>query len=287
MCIGEVAEFWELLRKLGMKGKCSAAMLSVLLGFVLPIIVPCAAQTTISLAGTNVVLRFPTTTNLLYNVQRTGGLGLIPWSTIVSNLVGTGGVRTNIDIGAATVASQFYRVGSYNPSITGGTVSVSVRFSDGSPVSAALVIISYSGNPQKSGYTDSNGILTIPNVPVGSFSVQAYYGDESAGGSGSISGNGNIASVTVTLPGTGTVNLQVNFANGSNAAFSATFIVYGGATNGPANTSANGQLTYLDVPVGDFIVIAHDPNNFASSTNGTGNIPSNGATVNLTIALPP
>jgi len=270
-----------------MKGKYSAAMLSLLLGWALATVVPCTAQTPISLAGTNVVLHFSTSTNLLYNVQRTGSIGLIPWSTIVSNLVGTGGVRTNIDIGAATVASQFYRIGSYNPSTTGGTVSVSVQFSDGSPVSAALVIISYSGNPQAIGYTDSNGILTIPNVPVGSFSVQAYSGDESAGGSGSISSTGNIASVTVTLPGTGTVNLQVDFANGSNAAFSATFIIYGGETNGPATTSANGQLTYLDVPVGNFVVIAHDPNNFASSTNATSNIPSNGATVNLTIALPP
>ena len=262
-------------------------MLSVLFGLTLSIVVPCTAQTAISLVGTNVVLRFPTSSNLLYNIQRTDDLVVNPWSTIISNLVGTGGVRTNIDIGAATVARQFYRVGSYNPSSTGGTVSVSVRFSDGSPVSAALVILSYSGNPQKTGYTDSNGVLTVPNVPVGSFSVQAHSGTESGNGAGSIFGNGTIASVAVTLPGTGTVNLQVNFANGSNAAFSATFIVYGGATNGPANTSANGQLTYLYVPVGDFIVIAHDPGNYASIANGMGNIPSNGATVNMTIALPP
>ncbi len=270
-----------------MKGKCSAAMLSVLLGCALATVVPCTAQTPISLAGTNIVLRFSTSTNLLYNIQRTGSIGLIPWSTIVSNIVGYGRVSSYTNMGAATVASQFYRVGSYNPSTTGGTVSVSVRFSDGSPVPVVPVIISYSGSPQKSGYTDSNGILTIPNVPVGSFSVQAYSGHESAGGSGSISSTGNIASVTVTLPGFGTVNLQVNFANGSNTPFSATYLVYGGATNDSATTGANGELTYTAVPVGDFTIIAHDPNNFASSTNATSNIPSNGATINLTIALPP
>ena len=270
-----------------MKGNCPAALLSVLLGCALSIIGTCAAQTTISLMGSNVVLRFPTSTNFLYNVQRTDDLFSNSWSTIVSNLVGIGGVRTNIDPGAAAVARQFYRVGSYNPSTTGGTVSVSVRFSDGSPVSTALVIISYSGKAQTNGFTDSNGVLTFPNVPVGAFSVQAYSGSESAGGSGSIASTGNIASMTVTLPGTGTVNLQVNFANGSNAPSSITYLIYGGMTNDPATTGVNGELTYTVVPVGNFSIIAHDPNNFASFANGTGNIPSNGATAKMTIALPP
>lgn len=251
-------------------------------------VVPCSpAQTTISVMGTNVVLGAATASNRVYDVQRSDDLSA--WSTIVSNVAGTGGIWTNIDIGGAAVVQRFYRVRSFSPNSVGGTVGVLDIFVDGNPAQDALTLITYSGNPHFAGYADGNGRLLITNVSVGTFSVRAYNpvnGSQYADASGVISQDGDLASVTVTLPGTGNVNVQVNLANGSNAVSSATYTVYGGSTNGPAFTNPNGQVTWLDIPVGNFTVIAHDPNTFSSSTNATGNIVSNGATVNVTLTLP-
>ncbi len=65
----------------------------------------------IGIISTNVVLTFPTISNFLYDVQRKTDLASNSWSTIASNIAGTGGVVTNIDVGAATVPKRFYRVG--------------------------------------------------------------------------------------------------------------------------------------------------------------------------------
>ena len=65
----------------------------------------------IEISGTNVVLTFPTISNQLYDVQSRTDLVSGSWSTIASNILGTDGVVTNIDVGAATVPKRFYRVG--------------------------------------------------------------------------------------------------------------------------------------------------------------------------------
>ncbi len=65
----------------------------------------------INTVGTNVVLTFPTISNRLYDVQNRTDLVSGSWSTIASNITGTGGIVTNIDVGAATTTRRFYRVG--------------------------------------------------------------------------------------------------------------------------------------------------------------------------------
>jgi len=60
---------------------------------------------------TNVVLTFLTMSNFSYDVQTTTDLVSCSWSTIASNIPGTGGVVTNAQVGAATVPRRFYRVG--------------------------------------------------------------------------------------------------------------------------------------------------------------------------------
>jgi hypothetical protein len=70
---------------------------------------PCYVS--INVISTNVVLAFPTISNCLYNVQSRTDLVSGAWSTIASNIPGTGGVVTNLDVGAATVRQRFYRVG--------------------------------------------------------------------------------------------------------------------------------------------------------------------------------
>ncbi len=67
----------------------------------------------IALVGANVQLTFSTSTNEFYDVQRTDDLVTNAWSTIASNITGTGATLTNIDVGGATVPQRFYRVGAH------------------------------------------------------------------------------------------------------------------------------------------------------------------------------
>ena len=66
---------------------------------------------TINVISTNVVLTFPTLSNSLYAVQASTALESNSWGTIASNIVGTGGIVTNTDVGAAMELKRFYRVG--------------------------------------------------------------------------------------------------------------------------------------------------------------------------------
>lgn len=65
----------------------------------------------IKIVGTNVSLIFPTISDHSYYVQSKTDLASGFWSTIATNIPGTGGVVTNIDVGATTVPARFYRVG--------------------------------------------------------------------------------------------------------------------------------------------------------------------------------
>ena len=65
----------------------------------------------IKLIATNVLLTFSTISSNSYYVQSRTDLVSGSWSTIASNIMGTGGIATNIDFGAATVPQKFYRVG--------------------------------------------------------------------------------------------------------------------------------------------------------------------------------
>jgi len=64
-----------------------------------------------SVSGANVLLAFPTISTNFYDVQSSTDLVSGSWSTIASNIVGTGGIVTNIDVGGASVPHRFYRVG--------------------------------------------------------------------------------------------------------------------------------------------------------------------------------
>lgn len=247
------------------------------------------AQTTISLVGNNVVLSFPTASNMLYSVQRADTLATNAWSIIASNIVGTGMTMTNIDAGAATAASRFYRISAYNPSTNGGTAVVLVRFLDGTPVLNALVVLSHSGTPLKSGYTDGNGQCLFINVSVGTFTVEAYSpdnGNVTANGSGSISGTGSRATTTVNLPGSGSVEVWIDYASGDPAPAAPIYVVSGTLTNGPGFTDSAGHLTMSGVLQGNFMVTAYNPTNLNLFVTASGNLATNGASAVFDLSLP-
>jgi hypothetical protein len=64
----------------------------------------------VAIINTNVFLSFPTISNYVYDVQSTTDLVSGAWSTIASNLAGSGEAITNVDVGGATVPQRFYRV---------------------------------------------------------------------------------------------------------------------------------------------------------------------------------
>jgi hypothetical protein len=59
----------------------------------------------------NIEIHFATGTNRVYYVDRRDGLPGGGWTTFTNNIVGTGGIMTAIDVGAASLTQRFYRVG--------------------------------------------------------------------------------------------------------------------------------------------------------------------------------
>jgi hypothetical protein len=66
----------------------------------------------ISFSGTNVLVGLTTSTNAHYDVQTTTDLVSGTWSTIFSNVSGTGGL-TNFNCGSSAGPQQFYRVAAH------------------------------------------------------------------------------------------------------------------------------------------------------------------------------
>ena len=74
--------------------------------------VPVPSVSGISFSGPNVLVGLTTSTNAHYDVQSTTDLVSGAWSTIYSNVPGTGG-PTNFDCGSSGVPQLFFRVGAH------------------------------------------------------------------------------------------------------------------------------------------------------------------------------
>jgi adhesin HecA-like repeat protein len=66
--------------------------------------------TAISVAGTNVALRFTTVTNQAYVVESRDDLTAGSWATVTNNVPGNGGTVTVTNRGVASLPKRFYRV---------------------------------------------------------------------------------------------------------------------------------------------------------------------------------
>ena len=73
--------------------------------------IPQPPAVSIQLVDTNVVLTFATISNYLYEVQSTTNVAAGNWSTLASNIVGTGDLAVTTDFDGATAPARFYRVG--------------------------------------------------------------------------------------------------------------------------------------------------------------------------------
>ena len=174
-----------------------------------------------------------------------------------------------------------------------GTVQVQVNFASGTPAANSQVDIfeSSRGFFAFAGFTDASGRMTIPNVPVGTFTVRGHH--PSNGGlftdvNGAIVSDGQVVPITVVLPGTGVVTGRVTFLNGT-AAANAQIEIFG--NNVPfTSTSAdsNGLYTITQVVAGrPFTLRAFDPRGFVGFREITNNVvPADGATLTVNAVIP-
>lgn len=172
-----------------------------------------------------------------------------------------------------------------------GTVQVQVNFASGVAAPNAQVEIFNNSFFRFAGNTDATGRLTIPNVPVGVFTVRAFNPNNTSlftDVSATISTNGQVVPVTVTLIGTGVVTGRVTFVNGTPAANAFVEIFGNNFSTQSTSTDSNGNYSITQVPVGrPFTVRAFDPRGFSSFRDVLNNVlVNNGDTLTVNVVLP-
>lgn len=169
-----------------------------------------------------------------------------------------------------------------------GVVTGIVRDAAGSPAAGSPVTL-YNFSFTRQTTTDAAGRYTFDDAPVGSFTVEAREPR---------TGTPTTAQVTVapdqtverdlTFIGVGQVEVQVNNAVGSGVGFTPVYLRQ--ARNGGyyfvGYTDAGGHLTVFNVPVGDFTVLAYNPNNFDLYADASGHVASDGGTASVLVQLP-
>jgi hypothetical protein len=76
----------------------------------LALTIPSPGDFRVIFIGTNTALAFTTVSNALYDLQTCDDLISGPWSNLTTNIVGNGGMTTNLDTEAAVFSSRFYRL---------------------------------------------------------------------------------------------------------------------------------------------------------------------------------
>lgn len=173
-----------------------------------------------------------------------------------------------------------------------GQVSVQVNFANGTPAANSFVFVDFNGN--RTGRTDSSGRVTIPNVPVGDFTVSASHPTITyllTRIASRINTNGETVAVTITLPGVGSVTGRVTRPNGSPSANTSVEIELvlpnGNAEFEFATTDSNGNFTFAQIPANVRFTIRAFDEEFNTQREITDNIiPSDGATLTINLVLP-
>ena len=250
-------------------------------------------------AGTTVSLPVPVGSA---TVTVTSGGSAVSGATVTvdgTSLTGTTDTNGQVTIGNITVGSYTFTASkngytgatSASTAISnGGTATVGIAItqqygsatitvtSGGSGVSGATVTVNGTG---LSGTTDTNGQVTISNIPVGSYTFTAsktgYTGATSA--STAIS-NGGTATVGIAITqqyGSATITVT----SGGNEVSGATVTVDGTGLSGTTDT--NGQVTISNIPVGSYTFTA-SKTGYTGATSASTAI-SNGGTATVGIAI--
>jgi hypothetical protein len=172
-----------------------------------------------------------------------------------------------------------------------GTVQVLVNLASGVPAANSPIEIFSNSFFRSVGSTDATGRLTIPNIPVGSFTVRAFNPNNTGlftDVNGAITSDGQTVPITVTLIGTGVVTGRVTFLNGTPAANAFIELFGNNVSFLETSTDSNGIFTLTQVPVGrPFTVEAFDPRGNGSFRSVQNNVLAhNGDTLPVNIVLP-
>lgn len=138
--------------------------------------------------------------------------------------------------------------------------------------------------------TNDSGQYLFSDVPVGSFTVSAIEPNTNAASTAQVTIiQDSTSTQDLTLVGVGTVQLQVNFANGNPAPNALVYIeesAEGNYFNFAGYTDSTGHLTIADVAVGAFVIRVYHPNNTNIYKDVNGTVAIGGETVTISIALP-
>ncbi|HEY2359977.1 MAG TPA: carboxypeptidase regulatory-like domain-containing protein, partial [Candidatus Angelobacter sp.] len=183
-----------------------------------------------------------------------------------------------------------------NQAILPGTavVSVTALQRDGfTPLSGAEIVLKSGTTQRIAGITDSSGTVSIPNVPVGSFTVTAYQNGFVGEASGVVQSSdvGSTVFITINAGITGTIQGHVMAADGLTPVAATDVEVLDVATGiqlALGGTDANGFYKFNGVSAGPqgFKVRATSILNPLVSAEKTGTFVSNGDVITIDLNLP-
>jgi hypothetical protein len=198
--------------------------------------------------------------------------------------VTTVATRANVLLVADVIVNQ-------NLQLTGsGTVQVDVAFAGGAPANA-FVTLRDVANIARFVQANATGRATILNVPVGAFTVEAQHPTNFAAkatGGGTLAAHGQVVPIAMTLPATGSVQVQVFYAGGAPAQGATIELATAGSTffQTVGSTDANGRLTVNNVLGGATAIRARHPRSFGATAQASGVLNVEGQALPLTATLP-
>ena len=274
-------------------GQSASAVATVVAGATtnIPIALPTGSvATTITWGGTAVNGATVTLTGGPMSINVSGTTNSTGQLTFVNAPAGTGYTVTATKGGqTASVTGQSVTGGAttnVSVAMPTGTMVVTVNWA-GSPVNGATVTVS-GGNlaASVSGTTNSSGVVTFTNVPAGTgYTVSATAGGQTGTAINQTVTGGATTNVTVPMP-TGSVAVTVTWGGAAVANCTNCVTISGGNLSAAVtgSTDAVGKVTFINVPAGTgYTVTATKSGQSASATSQT---VTNGATTNVTLALP-
>jgi hypothetical protein len=161
-----------------------------------------------------------------------------------------------------------------------GTIQGTITDNLGNPL-AAQVSIFYGGSYQ---YSGSNSSYSFTNVPVGTYTLNAFQGFTTIASASVTVVAGQTTTQNFMETANGSVQINVTYSTGGPAA-SAYVSVTPDLSSGYGFTDNSGNITLTGVPLGAFTVTAYSPSNYTGRVTASGNMVTNGATVPVSIVL--
>ena len=179
-----------------------------------------------------------------------------------------------------------------------GTVNVTAHYANGNIGASSLMQIFVSTQPNQayaSNYTDGNGQVSFANVPVGPFTIHAYYPNQNfySTTTGSITADAQMLAFPVTLTPVGTISGKLTYANGTPVATA--YVSAGDNVNifsSTVQTDSAGNYAMFPVPA-DRLVNVQSFNTTNNPTNRTikasapnQQVPGDGQTLTVNLRYP-